>query len=303
MNRFNVTSYSISAGGGTDSLDLDGGFGLVRLTTSGSVTLTSSYTVDISGTAATGDFVQILYTGNLTYDGNTVTILGVSVPEALAATTLLITGLYNGSSWEVNIAPTFSGSFITAAFLEADSVDTSEIAADAVTSSEIASGAVDTDELATDAVTTAKITDANVTADKLATDSVTTAKITDDNVTIAKLENTLLDGFFTETVSFESGEQTTYSIPIPFDCTINAIYYTVTKVIAGTDNGTVAIAISGGSTTPSSITLTASTALGTTANTNITSNNAVSAGEYLQLTTSKTTAGGKLLLTIEYTRT
>ncbi|MGY9005953.1 MAG: hypothetical protein ACKVJQ_07650, partial [Alphaproteobacteria bacterium] len=58
-------------------------------------------------------------------------------------------------------------------------MDTSEIAADAVTAAEITTGAVRTTEIATDAVTAAEI----------AANAVGTSEIADNSVTLAKLED------------------------------------------------------------------------------------------------------------------
>lgn len=61
--------------------------------------------------------------------------------------------------------------------ISAGSVDTAELADNAVTAGKIAAGAVDTSELATDAVTAAKIAAGAVDTSELATDAVTAAKI------------------------------------------------------------------------------------------------------------------------------
>ena len=301
--RIYIETFTVAAGGGTDNIVIGSGADLYRIEASGSVALTSGYTVAATGTPAKGDYARLHYVADLNFDGNTVTILGATMPADLESVECFIDAYYTGSAWEVKFLPTFGASFITASFLEASSVDTSELAADAVTAAKIVSGGVDTDELASDAVTTVKITDANVTAAKLATNAVTTAKITDANVTTEKLETMLKQGAWVFEVSYETGEQTTLDIKAPFDGTIDEVYYTVKKAIAATDNGTLSFSIGGVSMTPASLTNTASEALGNTKATTITSGNAFSENDLIEFTTSKTTAGGKLLLVVKYTRT
>ena len=99
--------------------------------------------------------------------------------------------VYDGSVYQQVIAPT--------AGIEDLSVNTSKLAANAVTTAKIDASGLAAAAIATDAVTTAKIqalavTEAKiatgaVSATKLAADAVTTAKIVDDAVTYAKIQN------------------------------------------------------------------------------------------------------------------
>ena len=141
------------------------------------------------------------------------------------------------------------------------------------------------------------------TASLIASNAVTTAKILDANVTIAKLEAALLKGVETVALSFESNEQTVTKVYFPFKVTINKLRGIVMKAIAGTDNGTITAANSSGNMSGGVITATASDALDTAYSVTPTTNNIIAADSYIQLTVAKSTAGGKVLISIEYTRT
>jgi hypothetical protein len=144
---------------------------------------------------------------------------------------------------------------------------------------------------------------AEATTTQIADDAITTAKITDANVTVAKLETALLKGVTVVPLSFETGEQTTTKVYFPFKITVNKIRGIVTKAIAGTDNGTITAANSVGNMASGVITATASDALNTAYSVTPSTNNVVAADSYIQLTSAKSTAGGKVLVSIEYTRT
>lgn len=105
-------------------------------------------------------------------------------------------------------------------------------------------------------------------------------------------------------MSFETGEQTTTRIYFPTKVTINKIRGIVMKALAGTDAGTVTCGNSTGASTGGVLTLAASSALNyePTAATPST-NNVVLADGYYYLTTAKSTAGGKILVSLEYTCT
>lgn len=167
----------------------------------------------------------------------------------------------------------------------------------------IADGAIVATKLATDAVETLKIKDANVTAAKLATDAVETAKIKDANVTLPKLEASLQKEIVTLCMSFETGEQTATKVFFPYKVTVNKIRGIVTKAIAATDNGTIQGANSTGDSASGLITATASDAVNTEYSVSPTTNNVVLADGYYKLTSAKSTAGGKVLVTLEVTRT
>lgn len=104
-------------------------------------------------------------------------------------------------------------------------------------------------------------------------------------------------------VSFETGELGDFKIKLPYDCTVTEIYAYAYKAIAGTDNGTIVPKDNGGTTmTGGTITFAASDPRGTAYTSTPTANNSFSAGDLLTLTTAKTTAGGKVLVSVKVTR-
>jgi hypothetical protein len=104
-------------------------------------------------------------------------------------------------------------------------------------------------------------------------------------------------------VSFESGEQTATKIYFPFTVKILKLRGIAMKAIAATDNGTVTGANSTGSSSGGVLTAVASDALNTAyVTTGITTNYLVGKDDYYKLTTAKTTAGGRMLVSIEYER-
>jgi hypothetical protein len=120
---------------------------------------------------------------------------------------------------------------------------------------------------------------------------------------IAHLEAALLKGCTTVPMSFETDEQTTTKIYFPMKVTINKIRGIVMKAIADTDNGTVTCGNSTGASATGVITATASAALNTEYAVSPTTNNVVPANGYYYLTSAKSTAGGKVLVSLEWTVT
>ena len=104
-------------------------------------------------------------------------------------------------------------------------------------------------------------------------------------------------------VSFEAGETGDFKIKMGFDGTLTDIYAFATKVIAGTDNGTIVPKNNAGTTmTSGTITFTASDARGTAYTSSPSANNTFVAGDILTFTTAKTTSGGKVHLSLKFTR-
>jgi hypothetical protein len=122
-------------------------------------------------------------------------------------------------------------------------------------------------------------------------------------VTIAKLEAALLKDIVTVPLSFQTGEETVTKIYFPYKVTINKIRSIVMLVIAGTDDGSITGGNIGGASNLGVVTVAASSALDTEDDASPDSNNVVAEGGYYQLATAKATDGGKVLVTLEYTRT
>ncbi len=120
---------------------------------------------------------------------------------------------------------------------------------------------------------------------------------------IAHLEAALLKGVTTVPLSFETDEQTTTRIYFPMKVTVNKIRGIVMKAIAASDNGTVTCGNSTGASASGVLTATASDALNTEYSASPTTNNVVLADGYYYLTSAKSTAGGKVLVSLEWTVT
>ena len=112
-----------------------------------------------------------------------------------------------------------------------------------------------------------------------------------------------LKGTISFPLSFETDEQTATKLYFPFKATINKIRSIVMKALAATDNGTITGANSTGNSANGVVTVVASAILNEEDSASPTTNIEVAADSYYKLTTSKTTAGGKVLVSVEYTRT
>jgi hypothetical protein len=128
-------------------------------------------------------------------------------------------------------------------------------------------------------------------------------RVKDLGVTIAKLEAALLKGIVTLDMSFEASEQTVTKIYFPMKVTIAKIRSIVMLEVAATDDGTITGANSVGNSNAGVVTVAASSALNAEDSATPDTNVVVAAGSYYQLTSAKSTAGGKVLVTLEYTRT
>lgn len=107
-------------------------------------------------------------------------------------------------------------------------------------------------------------------------------------------------GIVTALLSFESGEQGAAKIYFPMPVKITKIRSTVQKALANTDAGTITGANATGASTGGVITHALSAAFADAQTATPTTNVTVAADSYYQLTTAKTTAGGKALVTLEY---
>lgn len=122
-------------------------------------------------------------------------------------------------------------------------------------------------------------------------------------VVLADLTPTLLKEVITVPMSFEANEETATKIYFPFKVTINKIRSIVMLAIAGTDDGTITGANVTGDSNAGVVTVAASSILNTEDEASPDSNNVVAVGGFYKLTSAKATDGGKVLVTLEYTRT
>ena len=120
---------------------------------------------------------------------------------------------------------------------------------------------------------------------------------------IAHLEAALLKGTTVIPMSFEAGEQMALKVYFNHKVTINKIRGIVTTAIAGTDDGTITAANADGDMATGVITATASDALATEYAVSPTTNNVIAQDGYVSLTSAKSDGGGRVLVTLEWTRT
>ena len=196
-------------------------------------------------------------------------------------------------------------------------VTTNKINTGAVTNTKVASNAIDTANIITNAVTNSKlalgtpssvkIVDAagNVQDLALAVDELPIG----NGTTIAPISvNSISQGigqrcFETVNISFESGEQALNRVYLP-KCYIEQIIFQVTKDLSGTDDGVVATYVNASATTPPDITYPAGSTIPSTNSLIYSVHPTITSptGGWIELRTSKTTPGGKLIASIVYIR-
>lgn len=103
-------------------------------------------------------------------------------------------------------------------------------------------------------------------------------------------------------VSFETGEQYTLNLYTPFAIRITKVRGRTIKAIAATDDGTITVKNTAAATI-ATLTATASTAINTDLTAVIPSaNNLIAKDNFYQIVSAKTTAGGKVMLSVEWER-
>lgn len=102
--------------------------------------------------------------------------------------------------------------------------------------------------------------------------------------------------------SFDTGEQGVFRTYFPFPVRLTKIRTRVIKALAATDAGTVTGANSTGASAGGVTTHALSAAFGDEQTATPTTNNTVAADSYYQVTTAKTTVGGKIQVSLEYVR-
>jgi hypothetical protein len=123
------------------------------------------------------------------------------------------------------------------------------------------------------------------------------------NTGATALKAALLKGIITTELSFEASRQTATKIYFPYAVTITKIRTIVMKALAGTNTGTIKGTNSVGDSDNGVVTIAISEILNAEDYVEPTSNNEVAADSYYMLTSAKATAGGIVLVTLEYTRT
>ena len=122
-------------------------------------------------------------------------------------------------------------------------------------------------------------------------------------VDITETAAALLKGITTLNMSFETGEVSETKIYFPFAVEIEKIRSIVMKAIEASNDGTITGANSAGTSNNGIVTVAGASAVNVEDSADPDTNVAVAANSWYKLTTAKTNAGGKVLVTLEYKRT
>lgn len=95
-----IQEIELTAGGGTENLDVVSSVSLYIIT--GTATLTSNWTIQPLGTPVLGLKYEFKYQADIDLDGNDITIFGKTLPPHLADKKMQITAYYEGTNWEVD---------------------------------------------------------------------------------------------------------------------------------------------------------------------------------------------------------
>lgn len=254
----------ITAGTGAISWDINEWVDTYHLHTPATITLTSSITITASATPDTGTEFLIYYGADLDFNGNTVSVFGTLIPEALQSTKMWFRAYYFDGAWGVTVMSDFAGgNFITESMLGASAVSSTVLADNAVT------------------------------ADKVVANSLEASKF-------GVLENQYV---LTYNVSFDAGGQSDNAMIIPFNSVLNTITYCVVGTIEATGPAFISPLIGGVATFPSSVSIAGGAVTNDIVTTTIKSSNAITAGQEVHMRSHKTAPGGSALLTLTFTRT
>jgi hypothetical protein len=291
---------------------------------------TNSKTFSIFGTNVTQNILNNPFKAECEYVNGSWLVLilpsmvGFSInPTNLPANIVATTNLQDGSVTH----PKLANDAVETVNVKDLNITTNKLANTSVTTGKMATLSVDPTILANDAVTTIKVLDGNITNPKLNPGANNSVKVTNNSGVISDLSiganqllgnlgsglvavntSNLLHGTYEVInipVSFESGEQAMYNFYIPFAATVVNILYTVVKVVAGTDDGEVDFGFIGATHPTYTQTIPANAALGNSYSSGnlgpVISSTTSSFTWYLS--TNKTTAGGKLIVSILLQRT
>lgn len=120
--RSGYNLIELTAGGGTSSIPIRNPYSHSMIL--GNATMTSGWTVQITGTPQKGHREILLYRATMNFNGNTLTIFGKSIPSYLQSKPFNVEAVYDGSAWQVNVMPstietlTVDGSSIVAASID-----------------------------------------------------------------------------------------------------------------------------------------------------------------------------------------
>ena len=152
---------------------------------------------DTTGNAATATALETARNiGGVSFDGTgNINLPGVNTSgnqdtsgNAATATALATARTIAGVSFDGTGNISLNNNAITNGAGYLTSVDTSDIAADAVTGAKIADDSIDSEHLVDGSVDAAHLASNSVTNAKVASNAISTATILDDNVTYAKIQ-------------------------------------------------------------------------------------------------------------------
>lgn len=301
----------------------------------GTETLTSNFDLSAKDNVSKFRYLNILWDAAVTTSGNSVIILGQTIPESmLSAGRFIVEAWFNGSDWVVSPIPIGVDGSIGSEALASKSVITEKLDDNAVTLDkmhELATGNVifgnasnkptslsvgDSEIVVGDSstglvsvavsgdATLAKtgalaIANSAVTTAKIDDGAVTTVKLDDGAVTASKLDSNLNKAQITIPISFEdASELGVLEFKMCFDCTVDAIHGTVAKPFVSI--GTHIFKDDTGTVlTGSQIDMSSALTLGNIVSVTPTANNTFSAGDVIKIETSTSGAdGGKSVINL-----
>jgi hypothetical protein len=95
-------TFTVVTGGGTDTITITDYINSY-IVTSATISLSSSYTINYSGSPTLGTILRFNYAADIDLNGNTVTILGRQLSQEEANSNLFIIANWNGSTFDVAI--------------------------------------------------------------------------------------------------------------------------------------------------------------------------------------------------------
>lgn len=329
-----VDTYTISSSGGAKIYDLAEEVDLYHIKTAGTTTLTGDMEFLTTGTAYEGMEFDILYTGGLVTNINSginLIFFGTYLTDEEAYTKLRIRAIYVNGTWSVGLfpysiysQPSLWGSQIKDGTMGANAFlngkfPIAKLAA-LIGEGYMLLGGVDGAISQIDAKGSGKLLIGNGTSvasksvtgvisidedgvTQLTNDSVTSDKVENGAISTSKLDTWLKYEMMSVDVSFETGEQGTNKIKMPYGGTLVEIYGIVTHEIAHNNSGTVTPKNNAGTTmTGGTLTFAALDAINTAYTTTPSANNTFVAGDILTFLTAKADAGGKVKLSLKILR-
>lgn len=330
-----VKNFQVTSAGGTETVDVNDFFTDYLVT--GTATLSSSYTIAPSGTPTRPFSTRIIFNTRLDLDGNDVVVFGKKLSSSQVLSGGIINIAYDALTpeWVVNVVP-------IPASRATSGVDTSTYTTgdlilnlNALTNKQVLlidGSATMSGDIGIDGVQFTPTT--NLDGDMFivlykatlspATHSVTIfgASLTDDEIAIGDImilaiwDGTSstwltqkitskafgLNEIVTATVGFDTDEQGTVPIVIPYNFRLIGYGYAVTQTMAGTDDATLAVDINGTLVTPPNLTIPMTSAVGFGNVAPVTAGNVGVAGDLINVTMSKTTPGGRVLFQMTLVR-